>query len=151
MRKILIALLLFNTVLALAQTNEIQNNKADVGLWKYIERHSWKLIQLDGQLQEESTAYLLFDASQKTVKGNASCNAFSAHYEADAEHILLSNVVSTEMMCDKMPIEDRILQVLQTPQLRYDVADQTLNFYLDNKLVLMFGASCKPTMATTNH
>jgi GH35 family endo-1,4-beta-xylanase len=36
-------------------------------------------------------------------------------------------------------MQDNFLEVLQNGRFGFDVAEQTLNFYKDNKIVMMFG------------
>lgn len=109
----------------------------------FISKHKWKLIQLNGVTQQNSPVFLMFDAEKKRFNGYAGCNNFFGGFEMTANTLKFSQIGSTLMACDesKNKLEGELLQLMSNKSFRYDIADQTLNLYQDNKLVLMFGMS----------
>ncbi|MNE85279.1 META domain protein [compost metagenome] len=75
------------------------------------------------------------------MSGNTGCNNFSGTYETNGDHISFDKVASTRMACigeEANKTEQKMLSYLNNKDLRFDVADQTLNFYLNDRLVMMF-------------
>ncbi len=110
-------------------------------IWNYIGQHRWKLIQLDGVGKEYGKAMIQFDITKQTVNGNASCNSFFGSYAAKGNNITFKGMGTTRMLCandEANQTENRLLTLFNSSGLRFDVADQTLNFYLNNRLVMMF-------------
>lgn len=109
----------------------------------FIFNHKWNLIQLDGITQEESPAYLIFHREDQRFNGSAGCNNIFGTYEFSNGAITFKQIGSTMMACseEKMKLENTFVNILNDKTFRYDIADQTLNLYLGNKLVVMFGMS----------
>ncbi|WP_316633881.1 META domain-containing protein [uncultured Flavobacterium sp.] len=114
-------------------------------VWSFIEKNNWKLIMLENVGQDYGPAFIKFDRNGNKVNGNSGCNNFFGTYSvSNNNHIQFGNLGSTERAClDKevTKTEQKMLSYLTNKDLRFDVAEQTLNFYLDNKLVMMFGIS----------
>jgi heat shock protein HslJ len=110
-------------------------------IWSYINEKTWKLIQLDNVSDASWNAYIVFDVAQKRVNGNAGCNKFFGSFSTDGDKIAFNQLGLTRMMCLEtkiMEFENALMGYLNSSNLTFDVADQTLNIYKDNKLVLMF-------------
>jgi heat shock protein HslJ len=110
-------------------------------LWSFIEKNNWKLIALENVGQDYGRASIKFNVAEKKVSGNTGCNNFSGTYETNDDRISFDKVASTRMACigEGNETEQKVLSYLNNKDLRFDVADQTLNFYLNDKLVMMFG------------
>lgn len=110
-------------------------------LWSFIEKNNWKLIALENVGQDYGRASIKFNVEEKKVSGNTGCNNFSGTYETNDDRISFNKVASTRMACigEANETEQKVLAYLNNKDLRFDVADQTLNFYLNDKLVMMFG------------
>lgn len=112
-------------------------------IWNYIGKNDWKLIMLENVGKDYGKASIKFDITANRVSGNSGCNNFFGTYTVSGnDHIQFGGMGSTRMACldDEMnKTEQKMLSFLNNKDLRFDVADQTLNFYLDNKLVMMFG------------
>jgi heat shock protein HslJ len=110
-------------------------------LWSFIEKNNWKLIALENVGQDYGRASIKFNLAEKKVSGNTGCNNFSGTYETNDDRITFDKVASTRMACigEGNETEQKVLSYLNNKDLRFDVADQTLNFYLNDKLVMMFG------------
>jgi heat shock protein HslJ len=75
---------------------------------------------------------------------SAGCNRISGSFELTKDKISFSKIASTLMACpdeSKNKLEGTLLKMLTDTTFRYDIADQTLNLYQGDKLVLMFGMS----------
>lgn len=110
--------------------------------WNFVVKNRWKLIQINGKAQRNSPIFLAFDGAQKRFNGNSGCNNYFGTYQNDDKTITFGAAASTRRACvdQAMNVLERdYLALLSEKTLTYDVADQTLNFYRDNKLVLMFG------------
>jgi heat shock protein HslJ len=113
-------------------------------LWSFIGKNNWKLIMLENVGQDYGRASIKFDIAEKRVSGNTGCNNFSGTYSNTDDHVVFNQVRTTLMACigdDSNKTEQKMLSYLNNKDLRFDVADQTLNFYLDDKLVMMFGVT----------
>ena len=110
-------------------------------LWSFIEKNNWKLIALENVGQDYGRASIKFNVAEKKVSGNTGCNNFSGTYESNGDHISFDKVAYTRMACigEGNETEQKVLSYLNNKDLRFDVADQTLNFYLNDKLVMIFG------------
>lgn len=111
-------------------------------IWSFIDGKRWKLIMLDNTAQDFGKAFIQFDVTNSKVSGNSGCNNFFGAYETAAETITFKGLRSTRMACmndEVQKTETKVLKYLSDATVRFDVADQTLNFYVDNRLVLMFG------------
>ncbi|MBO9584820.1 MAG: META domain-containing protein [Flavobacterium sp.] len=111
-------------------------------LWSFIEKNNWKLIALENVGQDYGKASIKFNVAEKRVSGNTGCNNFTGTYETNGDHISFDKVAATLMACigeEGNKTEQKMLFYLNNKDLRFDVADQTLNFYLNDKLVMIFG------------
>jgi heat shock protein HslJ len=110
-------------------------------LWTFIGKNNWKLIALENVGQDYGRASIKFNTAEKKVSGNTGCNNFSGTYETNADRISFDKVASTRMACigEGNKTEQKMLSYLNNKDLRFDVAEQTLNFYLNDKLVMIFG------------
>ncbi|WP_173973373.1 META domain-containing protein [Flavobacterium bizetiae] len=110
-------------------------------LWTFIGKNNWKLIALENVGQDYGKASIKFNVAEKKVSGNTGCNNFFGTYETSGYNISFDKLATTEMACigEGNKTEQKVLSYLNNKDLRFDVADQTLNFYLNDKLVMMFG------------
>lgn len=111
-------------------------------IWSFIDGKKWKLIMLENVGQDYGKAFIQFNAADKKVNGNSGCNNFFGTYSTQANTITFKSLGSTRMAClDQQPskIENKILKYLSGATVKFDVADQTLNFYNKNRLIMMFG------------
>lgn len=115
--------------------------QTEKSVWTYIGENDWQLIQLNNVGKDYGNASIKFDTTENRVSGNAGCNSFFGSYNVEGEYILFTQMGATKMLCDEESnqTEDEFLKILSGQKLRYDVADQTLNLYDGNRLVMMFG------------
>lgn len=109
--------------------------------WDFVLKHKWKLIQMNGVTQTASPVYMTFDAGKKHIGGKSGCNTFFGGYDKSDDKLSFKQMAGTMMACspDLNKLEHEFLTTIGDKTFRYDVADQTLNLYQNNKLVLMFG------------
>lgn len=105
----------------------------------FITRYKWNLIQINGKTQSSPKAYLIFEKGNTRVSGFSGCNRIFGSFEITANTITFKNLASTMMACENNELESAFMAIINNKSLKYDIADQTLNFYSGNKLVLMFG------------
>ena len=109
--------------------------------WDFVLKHKWKLIQMNGVTQKDSPVYMTFDGDKKRVAGKSGCNTFFGAYEKSDGKLNFKQMAGTMMACSEElnRLEHQFLKMIGDQTFKYDVADQTLNLYQNNKLVLMFG------------
>jgi heat shock protein HslJ len=120
--------------------NTGSNNQ--VNIWSFIAKHKWRLIQMNGKSQDQSPAFMIFDTDKGRISGNAGCNNFFGSYTGDDRNISFGSMGSTRMACmdqERSKLESAFLKLISDQKFTFDVADQTLNLYQNNRLVLMFG------------
>lgn len=109
--------------------------------WDFVLKHKWKLIQMNGVTQTASPVYMTFDGEKKRVGGKSGCNSFFGGYNKSDNQLSFKQMAGTMMACspELNKLEHEFLTAIGDKTFKYDVADQTLNLYQGNKLVLMFG------------
>ncbi|WP_113653504.1 DUF4377 domain-containing protein [Pedobacter namyangjuensis] len=109
----------------------------------FIAKHKWNLIQLNGKTLENANAFLKFDFKEKRFSGNSGCNNLMGSFSATENTISFTKVGATRMFCneDKNKLEQEVIKLLSDNTFTFDIADQTLNFYQKDNLVMMFGKS----------
>lgn len=109
--------------------------------WKFIAKHKWKLIQLNNVHYLTPEVTLFFNLEEKRFSGFSGCNNYMGTYETNGDVINFGPVASTRRACQDesaSKLEKAFLNQMGK-KIRYNLADQTLNFYENNRLVLMFG------------
>jgi heat shock protein HslJ len=153
---LLVTVLLANTCNRPAATKETNTTPAvneavkEVNLtgsiWHYIQLKRWRLIQMNGVLQEQSPVWLEFDTTARRIAGNGGCNKLAGAYNVTDNVISFRQVISTRMACVDQAANERetaFLKLLSDRTYTFDVADQTLQLYDSSKIILMFGAQNK--------
>lgn len=113
-------------------------------LFSFMSRYYWKLIQFEGNSSVVYQSYFYFDFTNNKLIGDAGCGPFSVDFEisSDKDELTFSTVKYTNVGCIDEVRDLRsqaFVDKLTNQVYSFDVADQTLNFYQDNQLVLMFG------------
>lgn len=123
-------------------STEVVNNQNNY--WTYIEKNNWQLIQLDGKSIENANITIQFNIKDQNCGGMGICNRFSGNYKTQNDQITFGPIMSTKMACiHNSKIESDFFNILSEGNFTFDVADQTLNFYRNQKLVVMFGLTMK--------
>lgn len=121
-------------------SNGATGQSADI--WKYIADHQWKLIQMNGETQESSPVTIAFKVAEKRFNGNSGCNNYFGTYQSAGSTVTFGPAAGTRMACSNeklSALENKYLAAIGGKAFTFDVADQTLNFYQNDRLVLMFG------------
>lgn len=107
----------------------------------FISKNNWKLIQMNGDNSKKYNQNICIDFTSHKIYGNAGCNGFGGSfiYNPSKGTLAFGPLAQTELTCESIQIEQEFLDILQNSPLHFDVAEQTLNFYHNDKLVLMFG------------
>ena len=103
--------------------------------------NKWKLIQINGKAPVSDSAFIILDRSTGTFNGNSGCNSMIGQFGIKNGKITFTKIMTTLMICENEKnnqLEKEFLMLLNAP-FEYDIADQTLNLYRDNQLVLIFG------------
>ncbi|RBL93594.1 DUF4377 domain-containing protein [Chitinophaga flava] len=127
---------------AAEKTTNTENGR----LWAFITSKRWNLIKMGDSVLTQSGIWVEFDPATKRFHGKGGCNNISGGFNASGENISFTMPISTRMACmdeNVMRREHEFLTMIGEHNFRYDVADQTLNLYDNNKLVLMFGMQPK--------
>lgn len=105
----------------------------------FLAKFKWRLIQLHGRPVAVYKAFLTFDNKNNQVNGSTGCNNFWGPFSINDNNIQFAPLAATMKACNGDNIENDVFSVLESKDLRFDIAEQTLNFYIKNKLVMIFG------------
>lgn len=113
-------------------------------LFHFMEKYYWKLIQFEGDSSVVYQSYFRFDFANHKLVGDAGCGPFEINIEVSPseDELIFSEAKYTDLGCIDESRENRsqaFIKRLDKGTFSFDVADQTLNFYQNNKLVMMFG------------
>lgn len=93
---------------------------------------NWKLVMLNGKPvvldSEIGSPHIKFENAEQ-VSGNLGCNNFGGGYKADGNEISFSKIVSTQMACPNLKVEQSFLELLNTAK-KFNISKDTLT--LDN-------------------
>ena len=105
----------------------------------FLARFKWNLLQLNGKDVSTSRASIGFDAKNGTVAGFTGCNTFWGNFNIKDNLIRFSHLASNMRSCNDIHIENAFFDILEQKNIQFDIAEQTLNLYVGNKLVMIFG------------
>lgn len=113
-------------------------------LFHFMEKYYWKLIQFEGDSSVVYQSYFRFDFANHKLVGDAGCGPFEINFEVSSseDELSFSEARYTDLGCiDEVRAKrsQAFITKLNNADFTFDVADQTLNFYQNNKLVMMFG------------
>jgi heat shock protein HslJ len=115
--------------------------KSDVADMAALQNKRWVLNRLpDTSFKApEKDIYIQFQENNTSITGFAGCNSYSGVFIAGARTMTFNNVVSTKMFCDNMPLENRMMHVLNTTN-AYLITGETLQLLHDDKPLAWFTA-----------
>lgn len=110
-------------------------------LSRFLAAHKWRLIQIDKSQPLDIPVVLSFDFRKKKLHGSLGDRFFECHFDMIDETIQFSKIQTqgTTGSKDLLKQGNRLLEIVSYEGLTFDVADQTLNVYQGEKLLLMFG------------
>ncbi len=77
----------------------------------------WKLVEVNGTnvaaLQNSKEPFIIFSAVDERISGNAGCNNMVGGFRiSEGNHIKISQIGTTRMLCEDMTIERQFLAAL---------------------------------------
>lgn len=105
----------------------------------FLARFKWNLLQLNGKDVTSNRANIGFDAKNGTIAGSTGCNNFWGNFSIKDNLISFPHLASTMKSCNGPNIENDFFAVVEQKQIQFDIAEQTLNLYIDGRLVMIFG------------
>ncbi len=120
-------------IISKERTNELPSVAA------FLARFKWNLLQLNGKDVTDSKASIGFDAKNGTIAGTTGCNNFWGNFNITGNQISFPHLASTMRACNGANIENDFFQIFERKQIQFDIAEQTLNLYIDGKLIMIFG------------
>ncbi|NIG52310.1 META domain-containing protein [Chitinophaga sp. Cy-1792] len=132
-------------MLSFKQTGNDQSSNEQPDVWTFISSKKWNLIKLGDNTLTESGIWLEFDVKKDRFFGSGGCNRINGGMKKTKSTVSLTQAISTRMACSPeiMKREHEFLQAIGGQTFKFDVAEQTLNFYQKNKLVMIFGMQDK--------
>ncbi|MBV8254570.1 MAG: META domain-containing protein [Chitinophaga sp.] len=126
-----------------ANSGEAKPEKPDV--WAFIASKKWNLMKLNDNTITEPGMYLEFDPQKGSYHGRGGCNIINGAFKHTDNTISIGMGMSTRMACGEeiMKKEAEFLKTISGKTFRFDIAEQTLNLYEKNKLVMIFGMADK--------
>lgn len=117
-------------------------NKNYSGIITYLAKYTWKLATLNGkEVTSISRPTIQFDAEENTVSGFSGCNNYGGNVLFSTNGISFDKIISTMRGCldkDQVEMEAAMHKMFNDKDLTMDVADQALNIYKNNQLIMMF-------------
>lgn len=112
-------------------------------LLRYIGKHDWKLIQMRGDSSRVYHPYFSLDFENNRISGSTGCGTFEGEFTINDNQDTISfkqlAVKVSSCINDRDKVAKDFINILQNKSYLFDVADQTLNLYQDDKIILMFG------------
>jgi len=115
--------------------------KNDVADLAALQNKRWVLTRLpDTSFKAPARdMYIQFGDNNTSISGFAGCNSYSGVFTAGAKTMSFNNVISTKMFCDNMPLEDRMMRMLNETN-AYIITGETLQLLHDDKPLGWFSA-----------
>ncbi|MDR0228897.1 MAG: META domain-containing protein [Flavobacteriaceae bacterium] len=113
-------------------------------LLNFMSRYYWKLIQLEGNSSIVYHSYFYFDFEKHMLVGDTGCGSFEIDFEISSalDELSFGEIRIGKQNCDhgiKADMSQCFVDLLNKGEFGFDVAEQTLNFYQDNRIIMMFG------------
>ncbi len=124
-------------------SNDAKPEQPDV--WAFIASKKWNLMKLNDNTLTDAGIFLEFDPQTGRYHGRGGCNMINGTFKHTKTTIAMGLGMSTKMACggDAMKREAEFLKTISGKTFRFDIAEQTLNLYEKNKLVMIFGMADK--------
>src|SRR5690606_38707558 len=108
----------------------------------YLSKYTWKLATINRkEVTSISRPTIQFNAEDGTVSGFSGCNDFGGKVLFTTSGISFDNIISTMRGCldkEQVEMEAAMHRMFNDKDLTMDVADQALNIYKNNELIMMF-------------
>lgn len=120
----------------------IWTNEAHERQMAYLSETKWLLIQMNGENKVyDQTLEFDFDKKDHSIYGHSGCNNYFGSIKINDRDFKTGSIMGTRRACvdqDKNRQEATFLQLLSDKSLTFDIAEQVLNIYDGDKLILMF-------------
>ena len=147
MKTLFIALIAFSLLISCKSTQKTTNNSTTEQMRTqqpsevFIETNKWELTRFNGQSPAEAgfadrIPNLVINMQEGKAGGFSGCNSFGGKVAVEENKITFSQVFSTKMFCEGIP-EPEFFQLLDNT-LTYNIANNTLTFEKDGKVVMEF-------------
>jgi len=147
MKTLFIALIAFPLLISCKSTQNTSKNtsteqmRTQQASEAFTETNKWELTRFNGQSPAEAgfadrLPNLVINMQESKVGGFSGCNSFGGKVVIDETKITFSQVFSTKMFCEGIP-EPEFFQLLDNT-LTYSIANNTLTFERDSKVVMEF-------------
>lgn len=125
------------------QTSYQFYNTAFDRMCKFVTRFDWGLIAINRNPDHLPRMVTSFDFENKVMSGTIDNIPFrvkyDVHYSLDIFSFYDFELIHSKKNKASRKLVDKYGKYFKAKDYRYDIAEQTLNFYKDDKLVLMFG------------
>lgn len=123
-------------------------NKEQNEILDFLSKYDWKLIQFNGKPMtiKDAKPFISFDNIEGRAYGSDGCNNFGGKVTIDKNTISFGDMMSTMKACSNTEITEMgraFGTMFSNKKLTYDIADQVLNIYSDNKIIMMFARTEK--------
>ncbi len=129
---------------AKCQTNlPLENNSNSNNEMKSIYGKRWVLTKIGEKSLSGDKPFIEFERENMRASGDAGCNRFSGGFTVSGSSLNFSPIAATKRACanaDANRLESAFLQVLDETT-RFEIQDDTLKFYANDKLIMMFRAN----------
>ncbi|MDM1375137.1 hypothetical protein [Myroides marinus] len=110
---------------------------------KFVTRFDWGLIALNRNSDNLPKMITSFDFENKIMRGTVNDIPFEVKFDVYYDQDIFSfhsfELVHAKKNKSSRKVKDKFSKYFNSTVYRYDIAEQTLNFYKNDKLVLMFG------------
>ncbi|MCC9044360.1 hypothetical protein LNQ81_16935 [Myroides sp. M-43] len=110
---------------------------------KFVTRFDWNLIALNRDSDKLPKMITSFDFENNVMKGTIDTVPFEVKFDVYYNQEIFSfqsfELVHAKKNKASRKVKEKFGKYFTSKIYRYDIAEQTLNFYKDDKLVLMFG------------
>ncbi|EPH13715.1 hypothetical protein HMPREF9713_00498 [Myroides odoratimimus CCUG 12700] len=125
------------------ETKYVFYNTAFDRMCKFVSRFNWGLIALNRDSDNLPKMITSFDFENKTMTGTIDNIPFEVkfdfYFDQDTFYFKSFEIPYNAKNRASRKAKERYGRYFTDKTYRYDIAEQTLNFYQDEKLVLMFG------------
>ncbi|MBI9065172.1 MAG: META domain-containing protein [Marinilabiliaceae bacterium] len=147
MKTLFIALIAFPLLISCKSTQNTSNNSSNEQMRTqkasevFIETNKWELTRFNEQSPAEAgfadrTPNLVINMQESKIGGFSGCNSFGGKVAIEENKITFNQVFSTKMFCEGIP-EPEFFKLLNNT-LTYSIANNTLTFKKDSKVVMEF-------------
>lgn len=106
-----------------------------------IQDKRWTLVNMNGNVQEQSPIWLEFDTTSHRFNGNGGCNKVGGEYKLEGSEISFGKVMSTRMACMDEKANEResaFLRMLSDRTYSVKFEGQQIQFRDSGRIAMLF-------------